>query len=111
MSLKIPITKEIIEDIRRKYAEIVAKEVPRINDPNNINEVPKIISEIQNILNDFAKASYDKYGRIIIRVGPGEYDYLDITSPRLKVSQSKAMVYFLETNIKGVPIKNPTELE
>jgi hypothetical protein len=111
MSIKIPVTKEIIESVRQKYAELVARDVPRINDPNNLEQVPKIVSEIQSTLNDYAKSVYDKHGRIIIRVGPGQYDYLDITSPRVKVTQSKAMVYFLETDMKGVPVKDPTELE
>jgi len=111
MDVKIPVNVEIIESIRKQYADIVAKDVVRINDPLNFDKVPKIVSEIQDNLNGLAKHIYDKHGRIIIRVGPGDYDYLDITSPRVKISQTKAMVYFMETDRKGKPAQNPAELE
>jgi hypothetical protein len=111
MSIKIPVSVEIIQQIQKQYANIVAGDVKRINDPTNISIVPKIVSEIQSNLNEFAKQLYDKHGRIVIRVGPGEFDYLDITSPRIKVSHTKAVVYFLETDKKGKPISNPEELE
>ena len=110
MSIKIPVTKEIIEEIRRQYADIIRKDVLRINDPDNLPIVPKIVSEIQEKLNEFARHTYDKYGRIIIRVGPDEFDYLDITSPRIQISQTQAFVIFLETDKKGKPARNPTEL-
>lgn len=111
MNVKIPVNVEIIESIRRQYADIVAKDVVRINDPANFDQVPKIVSEIQENLNGLAKHVYDKHGRIIIRVGPGDYDYLDITSPRVKISQTKAMVYFMETDRKGKPASNPAVIE
>jgi hypothetical protein len=111
MNVKIPVNVEIIDALRKQYADIVAKEVVRINDPANFDKVPKIVSEIQDNLNGLAKHIYDKHGRIIIRVGPGDYDYLDITSPRVKISQTKAMVYFMETDRKGKPAQNPAELE
>lgn len=109
--VKIPINEQILKEIQVKYAEIVAKDVKRINEPANFDQVPKILSEIQSNLNDYAKYLYDKHGRIIIRVGPDEFDYLDVTSPRVKINQTKAMVYFLETDKKGKPIKDPRELE
>jgi hypothetical protein len=111
MSVKIPINNDILVKIQRQYADIVAVDVKRINDPSNLEKVPQIVAEIQNNLNEFAKQLYDKHGRIIIRVGPDEYDYLDITSPRVKINHNKAVVYFLETNKKGRPAKNPLELE
>lgn len=111
MSIKIPLTEEILKQIQVKYAEIVAEDVKRINSESDISKVPKIISEIQQKLNEYAKYLYDKHGRIIIRVGPDEFDYLDVTSPRVKISQTKAMVYFLETDKKGKPVKDPSELE
>jgi hypothetical protein len=110
-SVKVPLTKEIIDQIQRQYADLIVADIRRINDPNNLAEVPKIVSEIQNKLNDFAKHLFDKYGRIIIRVGGGDFDYLDITSPRIKVCETKAMIYFLETDRKGKPAHNPTALE
>ena len=111
MNVKIPVNVEIIDALRKQYADIVAKDVVRINDPANIEKVPQIVSEIQDNLNGLAKHIYDKHGRIIIRVGPGDYDYLDITSPRVKISPTKAMVYFMETDRKGKPAQNPAELE
>jgi hypothetical protein len=110
MTIKIPVTVEIIQQIQKQYAYIVAEDVKRINDPNNKSIVYKIISEIQNKLNEFAKQIYDKHGRIVIKVGPGDLDYLDITSPRIDITKTKATVYFLETDRKGIPIGNPTEL-
>ena len=111
MNVKIPVNIEIIEALRRQYADIVAKDVVKINDPTNSEKVPQIISEIQENLNGLARHIYDKHGRIIIRVGPGDYDYLDITSPRVKISQTKALVYFLETDRKGKPVVDPAQLE
>jgi hypothetical protein len=109
-SIKTPLTHEIIESIKKQYAYIIVDDIKRINDPNNINIAPKIISEIQEKLNKYARELFDKYGRIIIRVGPHQFDYLDITSPRVKLSQTEALVYFLETDKKGKPAKNPQEL-
>ena len=111
MNVKIPVSYEIIQQIQKQYADIVAKDIPRINDIDNLEKVPEIVSEIQNNLNEFAKNLYDKHGRIIIRVGPSEFDYLDITSPRIKITQMKAIVYFLETDKKGKPIQDPRLLE
>ena len=111
MSLvKVPLTQEIVESIKKQYAYIIVDDIKRINDPNNANIAPKIVSEIQEKLNNYARELFDKHGRIIIRVGPDHFDYLDITSPRVKLSETKALVYFLETDKKGKPAKNPQEL-
>lgn len=110
MTIKIPVTLEIIKKIQKTYADIVALDVKKINDPTNLSKVPMIISKIQDNLNEFARVLYDKHGRIIIKVSEGQFDYLDITSPRLKVEKTKATVYFLETDSKGRPIRNPAEL-
>ena len=111
MSILTPITKEDIEAIRKQYFDIIRNDILRINDPNNLSIVPKIVSEIQEKLNDCARHVYDKFGRrIIIRVGPDKFDYLDITSPRIQISQTKALIVFLETDEKGKPARNPTEL-
>lgn len=110
MSIRIPLTNEILEQIQKQYAHLIAEDVKRINDPANLSNVPKIVSEIQEKLNDYARHLYDKHGRIVIRVGPGDFDYLDITGPRIHISQTKATINFLETDAKGHPAVDPSEI-
>jgi hypothetical protein len=97
MTLVTP-TMQDIAHIKQSYADVVSNF-------KNLDTNRKNLHEIQESLNENAKRIYDKFGRIIIKVGPGEDDYLDITSPRASYKLDTVRVDFMQTNSKGVPLQ------
>jgi hypothetical protein len=95
--LKTP-SMEDLAHIKQSYADVVRKF-------KDVTTSQKALSEIQDVLNENAKRIYDKFGRIIIKVGPLESDYLDITSPRASFNLDTVVVNFMQTNSKGVPLQ------
>ena len=98
MILRQPTMDELFQ-IKTSYAEVVRA----FKDQTTSN---KVLSEIQDALNDNARKIYDKFGRIIIKVGPEPDDYLDITSPRVSFNTDTVQVNFTQTNSKGIPIES-----
>ena len=96
MSVLKPPSMEDLAHIKQSYADVVK----RFKD---VTTSGKALSEIQDALNENAKGIYDKFGRIIIKVGPEASDYLDITSPRASFNLDTVVVNFMQTNSKGVP--------
>ena len=93
----IPPSKQDAAHIQQSYADVV--ETFKDQPANK-----KTLSKIQDALNDNARRIYDKWGRIIAKVGPN--DYIDITSPRAKLNEGTVRVEFMEVNREGKPIGN-----
>lgn len=89
---------EDLAHIKQSYADVVRKF-------KDVTTSGKVLSEIQDALNENAKRIYDKFGRIIIKVGAGAGDYLDITSPRASFNLDTVMVNFMQTNSSGIPLQ------
>ncbi len=95
--LKTPSMEDLVH-IKQSYADVVKCF-------RDVTTSGKTLSEIQDALNENAKRIYDKFGRIIIKVGPEASDYLDITSPRASFNLDTVMVNFMQTNSTGVPLQ------
>lgn len=91
-------TMDELAQIKQSYADVVRKF-------KDLTTTKSVLSEIQDALNENARKIYDKFGRIIIKVGPDPDDYLDVTSPRASFNADTVRVDFTQTNSKGVPIE------
>ncbi len=91
-------TMDELSQIKQSYADVVRKFKDQVT-------TKSVLSDIQDSLNNNARQIYDKFGRIIIKVGPEPDDYLDITSPRASFNTDTVKVDFTQTNSKGVPIE------
>lgn len=96
MIQRTPTLNELAQ-IKQSYADIVVKFKDQIT-------TRSVLIEIQDDLNDNARKIYDKFGRIIIKVGPEPDDYLDVTSPRASFNTDIVRIDFTQTNSKGVPL-------
>lgn len=96
MIQRTPTMNELAQ-IKQSYADIVVKFKDQIT-------TRSVLIEIQDALNDNARKIYDKFGRIIIKVGPEPDDYLDVTSPRASFNTDTVRIDFTQTNSKGVPL-------
>jgi ABC-type uncharacterized transport system ATPase component len=88
-----------LAQIKQSYADVVRAFKDKVT-------TQMVLSEIQDALNDNARKIYDKFGRIIIKVGPDADDYLDITSPRASFQTDTVCVDFTQTTSNGVPIES-----
>ena len=96
MILRQPSPNDLVQ-IKQSYADVVANF--KFKDADRMTLI-----QIQGALNQNATRIYDQFGRIIIKVGQGDGDYLDITSPRASFNKDTVRVDFLQTNSKGIPI-------
>lgn len=96
MIQRTPTMNELAQ-IKQSYADIVIKFKDQIT-------TRSVLIQIQDALNDNARKIYDKFGRIIIKVGPEPDDYLDVTSPRASFNTDIVRVDFTQTNSQGIPL-------
>lgn len=96
MIQRTPTMNELAQ-IKQSYADIVIKFKDQIT-------TRSVLIQIQDALNDNARKIYDKFGRIIIKVGPEPDDYLDVTSPRALFNTDTVRVDFTQTNSQGIPL-------
>jgi DNA segregation ATPase FtsK/SpoIIIE-like protein len=91
----VPPSKQDAAHIQKSYADVVETFKDQPADK-------KTLSKIQDALNDNARRIYDKWGRIVAKVGPN--NYIDITSPRVSFREGTVKVVFMEVNREGKPI-------
>lgn len=95
MTIFLKPSMEDLAHIKQSYADVVEKFKYQITDQMTL-------CLIQDALNDNARRIYDKFGRIIIKVG--KHDYLDITSPKASFNLDTVKVDFTQVTKDGNPI-------